>query len=94
MTTLKRQGVPDRIPSECNNLAWIKENYGTRLSFWGGLGVQSVMPHGTPDDVRNAVLQTTEQLGKGGGFLLAPAHILDPSVPWANIEVYIEAAKS
>jgi uroporphyrinogen decarboxylase len=85
--------VLNPLQPECNNLAWIKETYGNRLSFWGGLGVQSVMPHGTPDDVRNAVRQTADQLGKGGGFLLAPAHILDPSVPWDNIEAFIEAVK-
>jgi hypothetical protein len=72
----------------------IKENYGNRLSFWGGIGVQSVMPHGTPEDVRRVVRQTVEQLGKGGGLLLAPAHILDPSVPWANIEAFIEAVRT
>ncbi len=79
---------------ECNNLTWIKENYGNRLSFWGGLGVQPVMPHGTPDDVRRAVRQTAERLGRGGGFLLAPAHILDPSVPWKNIEAFIDEVKN
>jgi hypothetical protein len=24
---------------------------------------------------------------------MAPAHILDPSIPWENIEAYIESAK-
>ena len=71
-----------------------KENYANRLSFWGGIGVQSVMPNGTPDDVRRVVRQTAEQLGTGGGLLLAPAHILDPSVPWANIEAFIEAVRT
>jgi len=85
--------VLNPMQPECNDLAWIKENYGDRLSFWGGIGVQSVMPHGTPDDVRQAVRQTAEQFSTGGGLLLAPAHILDPSVPWANIEAFIEEAR-
>ncbi len=85
--------VLNPLQPECNNLTWIKENYGNRLSFWGGIGVQSVLPHGTPDEVRQAVRRTAEQLGRGGGFLLAPAHILDPSVPWANIEAFIACAR-
>jgi uroporphyrinogen decarboxylase len=85
--------VLNPLQPECNNLAWIKENYGDRLSFWGGIGVQSVLPHGTPADVQKAVRETSELLGKGGGLLLAPAHILDPSVPWDNIEAFIEAVK-
>jgi hypothetical protein len=28
-----------------------------------------------------------------GGLLLAPAHILDPSVPWENVEAFIDAAR-
>lgn len=85
--------VLNPLQPECNNLAWIKERYGERLSFWGGIGVQSVLPHGTPEEVRRAVRQTSELLGKGGGFLLAPAHILDPSVPWSNIEALIDAVQ-
>jgi uroporphyrinogen decarboxylase len=85
--------VLNPLQPECNDLVWIKENYGDRLSFWGGIGVQSVMPHGTPEEVRQAVRQTAVQLGKGGGLLLAPAHILDPSVPWDNIEAFIAAMK-
>ncbi len=52
------------------------------------------MPNSTPEDIRRVVRQTAEQLGTGGGLLLAPAHILDPSVPWANIEAFIEAART
>lgn len=85
--------VLNPLQPECNDLARIKANYGNRLSFWGGIGVQSVLPHGTPEEVRRTVRQTVEQLGKGGGFLLAPAHILDPSVPWANIEAFVEVAR-
>ena len=55
--------------------------------------MQSVMPHGRPDDVRRAVREASDVLGTGGGLLLAPAHILDPSVPWANVEAFIEAVR-
>lgn len=81
------------VQPECNDLRLIKQKYGDRLAFWGGIGVQSVMPHGTPADVRRAVRETSERLGAGGGFLLAPAHILDPSVPWENVEALIDEAR-
>ena len=32
--------------------------------------------------------------GKKGGLLLAPAHILDPAIPWENIVAFVEAAKA
>jgi uroporphyrinogen decarboxylase len=85
--------VLNPVQPECNDLRLIKQKYGDRLAFWGGIGVQSVMPHGTPADVRRAVRETSELLGAGGGFLLAPAHILDPSVPWENVEALIDEAR-
>jgi uroporphyrinogen decarboxylase len=85
--------VLNPLQPECNDLGRIKAQYGDRLSFWGGIGVQSVMPHGTPDEVRQAVRDTATMLGTGGGLLLAPAHILDPAVPWENVVAYIEAAR-
>jgi len=86
--------VLNPLQPECNDLRRIKQKYGDRLSFWGGIGVQSVMPHGTPDDVRRAVREAAEMLGSGGGLLLAPAHILDPAVPWENVEAFIDAARN
>ena len=85
--------VLNPIQPECNDLCRIKALYGERLSFWGGIGVQSVMPHGTPEEVRRAVRETSANLGMGGGLLLAPAHILDPAVPWENVEAFIDAAR-
>ena len=85
--------VLNPVQPECNNLKMIYSKYNDRLSFWGGIGVQSVMPHGTPDEVRAKVKETNELLGKEGGFLLAPAHILDPAINWENIVAFIDAAK-
>ncbi len=85
--------VLNPVQPECNNLRRIKEQYGHRLSFWGGIGVQSVMPHGTTEDVRRAVRETIKLLGASGGLVLAPAHILDPAVPWENIEAFIDEAR-
>jgi uroporphyrinogen decarboxylase len=85
--------VLNPLQPECNDLHMIQAKYKDRLSFWGGIGVQSVMPMGTPGDVSRKVLETNEILGKEGGFLLAPAHILDPSIPWQNIEAYIQSGR-
>ncbi len=85
--------VLNPVQPECNNQAAIKAKYGDRLSFWGGIGVQSVMPHGTPDEVRAATRSTIDSLGVDGGFLVAPAHILDPAIPWENVVAFVEEAR-
>lgn len=86
--------VLNPLQPECNDLKMIHSKYKDRLSFWGGIGVQSVLPQGSAEDVTAKVIETKELLGKEGGLLLAPAHILDPAIPWENIEAYIDAAKS
>lgn len=86
--------VLNPIQPECNDLHAIYSKYKDRLAFWGGIGVQSVMPNGTPEEVKLQVRTTNELLGKEGGFLIAPAHILDLAIPWENIIAFVNAAKS
>jgi len=40
------------------------------------------------------IYETNEILGKEGGFLIAPAHILDPSIPWDNIIAFVDAVNN
>jgi len=49
------------------------------------------MPHGTVDDIRGAVKHMIETVGKGGGLLIAPTHVIEPDVPWDNILAFVEA---
>ncbi len=86
--------VLNPIQPECNDLGAIQKRYGDRLSFWGGIGVQSVLPHGTPEEVEASTRETIALMGPENGYLVAPAHILDPTVPWRNIEAFIKTVKN
>ncbi len=65
--------------------ARLKSEYGDALSFWGGIGLQHLLIHGTPPDVEARVKQTVKILGKGGGYVLAAAHSLPDDVPPENV---------
>lgn len=82
------------VQPECMDPAAIKRRYGGRLSFWGTVSVQRTMPLGTPDDVRAEVRARVRDVGRGGGLILAPAHVLGPETPWENIVAFFEAADS
>ena len=86
--------VLNPLQPECNDLTAIFNKYKDKLSFWGGIGVQSVMFSGTPEEVTFKVRETNGIFGKNGGFLMAPAHILDPAIPWENVVAFIDAAKN
>lgn len=82
------------VQPECVDPAKVKEMYGDRLSFWGCVGTQTTMPFGSTDDVDKCVKELCEVVGKGGGLTVAPTHMLEPDVPYENIEAFVKAAKN
>lgn len=79
------------IQPEVLNPTFIKNIYGYRTALWGGIGTQTTMPFGSPKEVRQIVKEFIQNLGKEGGFLISPTHIVEPEVPWENIVAFIEA---
>lgn len=63
----------------------LKDAFGSRLCLHGGICTQYLLPRGTPDEVRDEVRRRLEILGRGGGYILAPCHVLQTDVPTANI---------
>lgn len=85
--------VLNPVQPECMDPVELKKEYGDRLSFWGTIGTQSVMPYGTPEEVKEMVRRMIEQVGSGGGLVLAPTHLIEPEVPWENIHAFVDACK-
>ena len=79
------------VQPECFDPVWAKREYGRDLAFWGTIGTQTTMPFGTPEDVRDAVKRMIDLVGDGGGLYVAPTHLIEPDVPWENIEALFEA---
>jgi uroporphyrinogen decarboxylase len=75
------------------NLAGLKEKYGDRLCFFGGVDIQGVLPRGTVDDVKQEVKDRILAAGVGGGYLLAPAHNIQPDTPTENVRAFFAAAR-
>lgn len=85
--------VLNPVQPECMDPAKLKRLYGDQLAFWGTIGLQHTMPFGTPDDVRKEVKERIETVGKDGGLVIAPTHVLAPEVPIENITALVEAVK-
>ncbi len=78
----------------CGNvdLDWLKDTYGDRLCFHGGIENQSILPFGTVDEVREEVRHCIRTLGRGGGFILAPCHNIQAVTPVENIIAMYDTA--
>jgi uroporphyrinogen decarboxylase len=70
---------------DMGDTARLKREFGKRLSFCGGIDTQSVLPAGSPDDVRQEVRRRFRDLAPGGGFVAAAVHCLQPDVPLQNV---------
>jgi len=81
------------VQPECMDFAEIHEEFGSRISFNGTLGTQSLFPHGTPEEVRAEVLKNLAISGEKGGLFCCPTHMLEPEVPWENVEAYVQAIR-
>jgi uroporphyrinogen decarboxylase len=64
----------------------LKAEFGGQLCFHGGIDTQGLLPNGTPEAIRKEVRRYCETLGRGGGYIVAPAHNFHPDVPPENIQ--------
>ena len=72
----------------------LKENYGDRLCFEGGISVQHTLPFGTAEQVRREVIERVEVLGRSGGYILGPSHAIQAGTPPENIVAMFDTAAS
>jgi len=73
------------------NLEELKKQYGKAIVFCGGIDTHSVLPHGSPEDVRREVERVIKALGPGGGYLVGGVHTIMNDVPAENILAMVDA---
>lgn len=79
-------GVPGHSSME------IKSEFGDKFAFWGAIDQQYLLPKGTDEEVEADIKEKCEILGEGGGYMIAPAHIIQVDVTPARVEFFIEMA--
>jgi len=63
----------------------LKNEFGDRLCFHGGIEIIRTLPRGTPEEVRNEVRERIRVLGQNGGYVLSSSHHIQPDTPIENI---------
>jgi uroporphyrinogen decarboxylase len=86
--------VLNPIQTECMNPQILKDRYGDRLAFFGGMAVQSTLPMGSPADIRREYEWLKATLGKNGGWLCAPTHHVQQDTPVENFLELIKINKT
>ena len=68
----------------------LKHLYGDKLTFWGGLGSQSIIPFGKPDELRKEIRKMAANMAGNGGYVLACAKALQAETPTENAAAVLE----
>ena len=86
-TKLVQPGVPGHLPKD------MKERFGEKFAFWGAIDQQDLLPRGTDDELEKDIIEKISILGKGGGYMIAPAHIIQNDVSPERVLKFIEICK-
>jgi len=86
--------ILEAVQAETMDLAYLKREFGRDISFWGGVGAQSVLARTTPEQVVEGVRETLQVMAPGGGYIAAPCHTLTEEVPWASVLAFHEAMET
>ncbi len=86
--------VLNPVQPECMDIYDLKDKYGEKITFWGGISTQKTLPYGTPDEVAAETCAVAAYLGQGGGFITAPTQEIQADVPFENLCALIDTAKS
>ena len=73
---------------------FLKQEFGKDCTFWGG-GIETVgtLNIGTPEQIRDQVLERMEIFSSGGGYVFNTVHNILPDVPPQNIIAMFDAVK-
>jgi uroporphyrinogen decarboxylase len=80
-------GVPGHLPKD------MKTNFGNKFAFWGAIDQQDLLPNGTDEELEADIIEKISVLGKGGGYMIAPAHIIQNDVSPERVLRFIELCK-
>lgn len=70
----------------------IKKRFGKRLTLFGAVDVQNLMPFGTREQIEHTVREYKKYLGCQGGYILSPAHHLQSDTSLENMMAFYRTA--
>lgn len=63
----------------------LKQSYGDRLTFHGGIDIIKTLPQGSPAQVQDEVRARIDVLGQNGGYIVCSSHHIQPDTPLENV---------
>lgn len=74
--------------------AFVKKEFGRDITLWGGMFEPANMVKMTIPEMEDSVKRRLEYLCKGGGFIYAYTHVVQPDVDPAKVAAFFNIAKN
>jgi uroporphyrinogen decarboxylase len=85
---------PIQVRASGMDPGYLKNTYGKKICFHGGIDTQFTLPYGSEEDVRKEVRDRIRIMGENGGYILAPSQDFLSDIPVRNIiAMYDEGRK-
>ncbi len=72
----------------------MKQLFGERLTFDGGVDQMNILSQGTPEQVAAETRLRLSQLMPGGGCIIGPSQVLTGDVPLANVIAFFDTIRA
>ena len=63
----------------------LKAAFAGRIALHGAVDVQGWLQRATPAEIDREVNRLMDEVGAGGGYILAPSHHIQPDTPLENV---------
>ena len=72
----------------------MKKLYGDKITFYGGISTQTLLPRAAPEEVKAEVRRFMDILGYNGGYIVAPTHAMPDDIPTENILAFLDVVQN
>jgi uroporphyrinogen decarboxylase len=85
--------IYNTIQPEIYDLETLKREFGSHVTFYGGISTQQFLPYAGPAEVRDHTRKVRRIMGRDGGYILAPTHAVTEDIPVENVLAMVEVAR-
>ncbi len=79
---------------EVYDIESFKKTYGGKITFFGGISTQKLLPYATPEEVKRETARIAGILSADGGYIIAPTHAMPGDIPVENVLAFLEACQN
>ena len=79
---------------EVYDIEEFKCRFGDRITFYGGISTQALLPFVTPEELDREMRRIMGILGRDGGYIIAPTHAMPNDIPTENVRTFLRVCQN